>query len=142
MILALDLSTVSGWALSDGTCGTFDFTDFKHDYGCMGMALFRELGEIFVTHDIDLVIIEQPFMRGRTTYHLFGLVFTAHMVASTSDIPREMYTPQSIKKAVTGSIKATKDEVFSAVCALGYEPKNSHEADALAIIEKWRMDNE
>lgn len=44
------------------------------------------------------------------------------------------YSASTIKKFITGSGKASKDEVIEAVRKLGYKPVDDNEADAIAIF--------
>lgn len=140
-VLSLDTSTVTGWVLVDSETrrvldhGHINVRKFFHsDYGAMGRFFHNALCDLMTTHEPDVFCIEKPFMRGATTYHLFGLCFVAHMVASARGVRRFEVTPQQAKKHLTGSREATKDEMVEAALANGYDMISSdHEADALAV---------
>ena len=83
----------------------------------------------------SLLAIERPFGRGAFTSETPGVICAVcHMVAFDHQIPRREYTASAIKKAITGSGKASKRDVMDAVASrYGFAPENDHQADAAAV---------
>jgi crossover junction endodeoxyribonuclease RuvC len=91
----------------------------------------------------SLVAIERPFGRGAFTSETPGVICAVcHMVAFDHQIPRREYTASAIKKAITGSGKASKRDVMQAVAArYGFKPQNDHQADAAAVaVLAWNRE--
>lgn len=139
-LLALDTSSVTGFVLYDTQLktvlkhGLVDVSaHLRTDFGAMGNSFHDHLSDLFTELNPDAMAIEKPFMRGDTTYHLFGLCFIAHMVAQRRGLSRYEVTPQQAKKRLIGSIRATKEEMLEAAEVHGYYFGTDHEADALAV---------
>jgi hypothetical protein len=144
VILALDLGQTTGWAVRarDGviTHGTVQFRPGRHEGGGMPYLRFRAwLQGLDETVDgIDCVFFEKVRgHRGTTAAQVFG-GFLAHLTAwaETDKTPYEG-VPVG-KRQVTGKGKADKDVVIAAVRALGFEPADHNEADALALLH-WAL---
>jgi Holliday junction resolvasome RuvABC endonuclease subunit len=66
--------------------------------------------------------------------------YLAHLTAWAEmfKIPYRGVPVGTIKRHVTGRGNADKDAVIAAVCALGFDPADDNEADALALLD-WAL---
>ena len=73
--------------------------------------------------------------RGVTAAHAYG-GFLAHLTAwaEANKIPYRGVPVATIKRHVTGKGNADKEAVIAAVRALGFDPADDNEADALALL--------
>ena len=145
-ILALDLGTTTGWALrgSDGaiTSGSVGFRPQRFEGGGMRYLRFKRwLTEIKQSCDgIDAVYFEEVRRHaGVDAAHAYG-GFMAHLTAwcEHHQIPYQGVPVGTIKKHATGKGNASKDDVLSAMRALGHAPADDNEADALALL-RWAI---
>ena len=120
-ILALDLATVTGWAVSPQAGGTWDF-GFKrhHSEGLRYLRLESYLDEILAIHGLDLVAYEDVKSRHKSsaaarTY--FGLLAVVTTWCANHDIEYEGFSVGTIKKHATGKGNAGKEEMVSAAKA-------------------------
>ena len=141
-ILALDLGTVTGWALRnpDGTVssGMASFRPDRFSGGGMRFLRFKRwLTEIKNTADgIDAVYLEEVRRHaGTNAAHIYG-GFLAHVAAwcEHHGIPYQGVPVGTIKRHVTGKGNASKDAVIEAVRARGFAPADDNEADAIALL--------
>ncbi len=137
-ILALDISTKTGWAVSANqvSSGVFDMSKMP-DHGQRGFHFHKWLADMIVEYHIDLMVCETSFATGfgKVDYILNGLQFVAHTVAYAHDIKRQTVPPKTIKKFTTGSGKASKDDMVAAVQKMGFPDVTSNdEADAIALL--------
>lgn len=135
MILALDIATRTGWALSDGQTGTLDLSDSATDYGRMGAAFCNWLANMIVEFKVADMVVERPFHRGANTYHLTGLAFTAQAVAYLHSVRRFECPPSELKKHATGNGNASKDDMIARANELEWSVNDDHQADAALLIE-------
>lgn len=139
MILALDISLVTGFAYgTEGniTFGTRDFTGVSSDCAVRGRRFRSWVCDLLTKYEPSEIVIEKPFLRNEaTTFLLGGLVWEAHRAAELRNIPRDdTHTPNSIKKFIADNGRAKKWEVVKAVRERGYKVTNDHEADAVALL--------
>ena len=148
-ILALDLGSITGWALcsADGAIvsGTMSFRPSRYEGGGMGYLRFRswfnELARS--TGQIETVHFEEVRRHaGTDAAHIYG-GFLAHL---SSWCEAEMIGYQgvpvgTIKRFIAGKGNADKQAVMSAVRARGFSPADDNEADALAIL-LWTMETQ
>jgi hypothetical protein len=82
---------------------------------------------------------EVRFHRGVTAAHAYG-GYLAHLTAWTEmfKIPYRGVPVGTIKRHATGRGNADKDAVIAAVRALGFDPVDDNEADALALLN-WAL---
>ena len=139
-------SRVTGWGLVSGTsnrpsldaCG-----EIRLDAGLAFherlLALQESLATLLTTHTPDAVAVEWPFhgVNARSALqlaHARGVVLCA--LAAQGLEPAE-YAPATIKKAVTGSGRADKEQVRGMVVRLlgvaATEVRSDDSADALAV---------
>lgn len=80
-----------------------------------------------------LLVIERPivYARGGTSSQLHqGIGAMRTILRQRLDIPTYLVSPSTIKKAATGSGRATKKQMLAAARAAGAPAKNDNEADA------------
>lgn len=138
MILALDPGKRTGWAWSDGTCGTLDLSDAA-DLGWMLSQFEAWLSDQFMRRRCSRMVIERAFGRAAFVSPLpEQITGVAHMVAARRGIDRSEMTASAIKKAITGNGKAKKAAVIAGVALDGWAPDTDHAADACALLMAWR----
>jgi len=101
--------------------------------------IFKGVSQIITEHKPDIVVIERAFMRPDRPNpdaaiklgHARGAIISA---AGAREIPMVEYSPNQIKKTVTGQGHASKEQVSFMVCQLLKLSKapQSDAADALA----------
>ena len=145
-ILALDLGTTTGWALrsSDGaiTSGSAGFRPQRFEGGGMRFLRFKRwLAELKdMTGGIHALYFEEVRRHVSTdAAHAYG-GFLATLTAwcEHHQIPYQGVPVGTIKKHATGKGNASKDDVLSAMRALGHAPTDDNEADALALL-RWAI---
>lgn len=147
-MLALDLGTKLGWALlrADGRVesGRVDFTPRRAEGEGMRFLKFRAwlheikrrieaAGEALVMVRYEVVNF---IMEGQAyAAHVWGALW-GHLLAwcEYHGIAYRGFQPATIKKAATGSGRASKPEVAAAMRQRGYPSATSDEADALALL--------
>jgi Holliday junction resolvasome RuvABC endonuclease subunit len=147
-ILALDLGQKTGWAIrnSDGAIasGTVEFKPGRFEGGGMIFLRFRAwLQEVDETAGgIGAVYFEEVHShRGVAAAHAYG-GFLAHLTAwaEANKIPYAGVPVATIKWHATGRGNADKEAVIAAVRALGFDPADDNEADALALLD-WALEH-
>ena len=147
-ILALDLGQKTGWAVrnADGAIasGTVEFKPGRFEGGGMVYLRFRAwLQEVDETAGgVGAVYFEEVHShRGVAAAHAYG-GFLAHLTAwaEANKIPYAGVPIATIKRHATGRGNADKDAVIAAVRALGFDPADDNEADALALLD-WALRN-
>lgn len=142
-LLALDLGTTTGWALSNKhgriMSGTAHFRPRRFEGGGMRYLRFeRWLNETRdVSGEINAVYFEEVRRHlGVDAAHAYG-GFLGHLSAwcEHHKIPYQGVPVGAIKKHVTGKGNAGKQAVIDAVRALGFDPIDDNEADALALLQ-------
>jgi Holliday junction resolvasome RuvABC endonuclease subunit len=147
-ILALDLGQKTGWAVrnTDGAIasGTVEFKPSRWEGGGMIYLRFRAwLQEVDETAgSVSAVYFEEVRShRGTAAAHAYG-GFLAHLTAwaEANKIPYAGVPVSTIKRHVAGKGNADKETVIGAVRALGFDPKDDNEADALALLD-WALEH-
>jgi hypothetical protein len=134
VLLALDPGKMTGWAMSDGTCGVVDLREqWDRDSAEAGIA-FQEWLRPHLRR-AKCLIIERPFGPAGTTDIPNAIAYAAHMAAVRAGVPRRELTVASIRKAALGNGRAKKAEVKPAMLARGWHCADGHAADACAVIE-------
>lgn len=142
IILCLDLGTSTGWALSNkhgrNLSGTAHFRPRRFEGGGMRYLRFeRWLNETLnITGKIDELYFEEVRRHlGVDAAHAYG-GFLASLTSwcEENNIPYEGIPVGTIKKFITGKGNASKAQVIAAVKALGHNPEDDNEADALALL--------
>lgn len=141
-ILALDLGTVTGWAmrLTDGTIvsGTMAFRPGRYEGGGMRYLRFRSWLDEMLRSAPGLSSIYFEEVRrhaGTDAAHIYG-GFLAHLAAwcEQKRIPYQGVPVGVIKRHVTGKGNADKQAVIAAIRARGFAPVDDNEADAVALL--------
>ena len=146
--LALDLGQRTGWAVctADGaiTSGTAEFRNDRWQGGGMRFLRFKRwLGDLHEpVGGFDAVFLEAVRRHaGVDAAHAYGgwlAILTAW--CEHHGIAYEAVPVGTIKRHVTGRGNADKDAVMAAVQALGFDPIDDNEADALALLD-WALAN-
>lgn len=131
----------TGWLskTADGalTSGVQDFTKKRGESEGMIYIRFRAWLEQMITMlRPSVVLYEMPHMRGAGATLLMGLETRVHEVhASIGGFEYQKVHSASIKKAVTGHGKASKEQVIEGIKGrLGRDPIDDNEADAVGIL--------
>jgi hypothetical protein len=141
-VLALDLGTVTGWALrgQNGgiTSGTMTFRPSRFEGGGMRYLRFRSwLNEMArISGGLQRIVFEEVRRHaGTDAAHIYG-GFLAHLSAWCEErsIPYEGIPVGTIKRFATGKGNAPKDAMLAAIRARGFAPADDNEADAIAIV--------
>ena len=141
-ILALDLGTQTGWALTsrDGsiTSGSQSFKPQRFEGGGMRFLRFKRwLTDIKQCNDgIDQVVFEEVRRHvGVDAAHAYG-GFMGQLTAwcEHHQIPYQGIPVGTIKKHATGKGNASKDEMVASVRTRGHAPADDNEADAIALL--------
>jgi hypothetical protein len=141
--LALDLGTVTGWALWTGhdmLGGTWNFSPRRGDGA--GMRFLR------LRHALDeMSRIQGPFRRlvyelpagtyksGAADDVIKGMVAHTQSWAEGNGVPYEGVSPTTIKKYAVGKGNAKKDLVFARAKELWPETSDHNEGDARLLLQ-------
>jgi Holliday junction resolvasome RuvABC endonuclease subunit len=145
-VLALDLGENTGWAVRNAdsaiASGTVEFKPSRWEGGGMIYLRFRAwLQEVDETAGgVGAVYFEEVRShRGVAAAHAYG-GFLAHLTAwaEANKIPYAGVPVGTIKRHATGNGNASKEAVIAAVRALGFDPADDNEADALALLH-WAL---
>lgn len=141
-VLALDLGTSTGWALraADGhiVSGTESFKPGRFEGGGMRFLRFKRwLTDLKATTDgLGAIYFEEVRRHiGVDAAHAYGgFLGTLTAWCEHHQIPYSGIPVGTIKKHATGKGNAGKAEVIAAMRALGHQPGDDNEADALALL--------
>lgn len=149
-VLALDLATVTGWAVDrpDGSgvplTGTVACRHVDNDFGTAYVALERFIVDAVSVHQITHLAFEAPLvMAGRagakvqtnvnTVRKLLGLAAVAELVGTRLGLQVYEANVQTVKKHFAGTGRATKDDIKARCRLLGWPIKDDNAADAAAL---------
>lgn len=135
-ILALDIATRTGYCYGKGDNLKFGHYIIPKKYDYDGIKFFHFsvwVQEMIRRHKPEAIAIEKPFVRGYSTFYLFGLCAVAEAIAASFDVPIVKVTPNTIKKSFTGSGKASKLDMLNRALEKGYNVTVDDEADAIAL---------
>ena len=146
-VLALDLGTTTGWALccADGAIvsGAQSFKPARFEGGGMRYLRFRSwLAEVQAgAGGIGTVYFEEVRRHaGVEAAHAYcGFLATLTAWCEHNAIPYSGVPVGTIKKHATGKGNADKAAMVAAMRALGFEPADDNEADALALLRFARV---
>ena len=151
-VLALDLGTTTGWALSlpdrRVTHGYVNFKPQRFEGGGMRYLRFRRWLDELLTmvapssslQGLGAVYFEEVRRHlGVDAAHAYGgFLATLTSWCEHQKIPYQGVPVGTIKRHVTGKGNACKSEMVSAVRARGYPVADDNEADALAVLD-WAL---
>jgi Holliday junction resolvasome RuvABC endonuclease subunit len=136
-ILALDVATHCGWAISNTIYGVWDLTPKRDE--SMGMRLIRfraKLNEIVASEKIDLIVFERP-----AGFHKGAIIVQSELqgilkaFCEDNKINYRAYSASEIKKFATGKGNANKDKMKEAAAKkYNYPGDDDNEADALHLL--------
>jgi hypothetical protein len=136
-ILAVDLGTVTGWAIRNEFGITSGSANFKQDRFCGGGMRYlhfqRWLSQL---PKVDIVFFEEVRRHlGVDAAHAYG-GFLSHLTSwcEIHQIPYQGIPVGTIKRFIAGKGNASKLEVIEVIKALGYRPIDDNEADALSLL--------
>lgn len=142
-ILALDLGTKLGWAISFGPDepplhGTTEFRTGRFEGGGMRWLRFRKwLQGMHDEHGpLTAVYFEEvQGLRGSSAACVFG-GYLALLTAwcEQHEVPYRGIPVGTIKKHATGKGNSGKPEMIAAMVAKGFTPETDNDADALALL--------
>jgi Holliday junction resolvasome RuvABC endonuclease subunit len=147
-VLALDLGTVTGWAMHAGNrkieSGTVSFRPSRYDGGGMRYLRFRGwLNSVSANAGLTSIYFEEVRRHaGTDAAHLYG-GFMATLTAwcEQQKVAYQGVPVGTIKRFIAGKGNADKTAVVNAVRARGYHPTDDNEADAIAIL-LWAIETE
>jgi Holliday junction resolvasome RuvABC endonuclease subunit len=147
VILALDLGTTTGWALRTSNdvilSGVRHFRPNRFEGGGMRYLRFTGWLDDVLRHagKLDTVVFEEVRAHaGTDAAHVFGgFLGTLTAWCENHDTPYEGVPVATIKRHVTAKGNASKEAVIAAVRALGHNPEDDNEADAIALL-RWAID--
>jgi len=142
-ILALDVATHCGWAISHDIYGVWDLSPKRDEGGGMRLIRFRsKMMEVIQSEYINLVVFERPGGR-----HVGAVIVQSELqgqvktVCEDLQLPYRGYSSQEIKKYATGKGNCGKSLMIStAQEKLGYQGDDDNEADALWLLELAQYD--
>ena len=140
MILALDLGTQAGWAVSGNpiTSGTVNLKSRRFEGGGMRFLRFRRwLYEIIETAGRPEEVVFEEVRRhmGVDAAHVYGgLLAVVSAFCEEREIPYRGIPIGTWKKALTGKGNASKDIVMASVRQKGFKPGSQDEADAIGVL--------
>ena len=146
-VLALDLGTSTGWALSSPhgiiTSGTVSFKPSRYDGGGMRYVRFRAWldGLAHDSPDIEAIHFEEVRRHLSTdAAHVHGgLLAMLTAWCEQQSIAYQGVPVGTIKRFITGRGNADKAAVIDAIRTRGYSPSDDNEADAIAIL-LWALE--
>lgn len=151
MILALDLATLTGWALAEVVPGPGTIADRARLVSSGQVDLGRTLsaGERLRALDdwletrfrdpLRLVAWERPHLRGGGSFLLAGFAAVATLACERHGCAYVDVHTGTVKKHATGSGRASKADVLTAMAARWkVQPRSDDEADALAVLS-WAL---
>lgn len=143
MFLALDLATCTGFCF--GQPDTGELPEIGHvrlpstgeDVGSFLVAFEEWLTAKIREVEPALLLFEAPILASSATPHvtrkLHALAGITEMVAIRDSVECCEVYPVTVKKALTGSGKADKDQMVQAARAYSLNPANADEADAFGL---------
>jgi hypothetical protein len=138
-ILALDLSTKTGWAHTNGLSGVQDFTPRRGDSPGMRWLEARAwLNRVLDSAPADVVVYEQAHHRGGAPTHVaHALIAQAEAVAAERGIQITNRHTATIKKHATGKGNADKGRMLAAAREKWSDRtiQDDNEADALWLLD-------
>lgn len=136
-ILALDIATICGFAVSNELYGEWDFRVKRDESSGMRLIRFEsKLKEIIELREIDLVVYERPAGRHAssviTASELMGVM---KRICERKYIPYRAYSATEIKKFATGKGNSGKPLMIQAANEkYGLSIKSDNIADAIHLL--------
>jgi Holliday junction resolvasome RuvABC endonuclease subunit len=136
-VLALDLATKTGWAMSVEKRVISGTVEFPVNRGESPGMRFIRLRAWLRMHfgPIDLIVYEQAHHRGGAAT-MVGVGMATHLMSFAAEHYIELMAVHTgtLKKWATGKGNASKEEMIKAAQDRGHMPKDDNEADALLML--------
>ena len=141
-ILALDLGTMTGWALQAAgdriVSGTVSFRPSRYDGGGIRYLRFRAWLDSVAEDAAGIGVVHYEEVRRHLSTdaaHVHGgLLATLTAWCEQRGIAYQGVPVGTIKRHATGKGNADKAAIIAAIRARGFSPADDNEADALAIL--------
>lgn len=141
MILAFDLATQTGYCYgAHDECpslGHFRLPKTGEDVGAFLDAGERSLDDLMQVVKPTIVCFEAPILPPttaiRTVRKLHGLAGMLELVCHRRKVECVEVSVTAVKKVLTGSGAAKKEQMVEAARAMGFDPRVEDEADALGV---------
>lgn len=142
LILALDLSTKTGWALGrpferpmHGVWELGKMSNLGRVFSCLA----AKLEDAIAVHQPDACIFEAPLpQQKRDTQQiarlLIGLAAVAEMIAFEREIPIAEQFPGEVRKLVLGTAAVDKTYIVNWCRGQGWNPADDNDSDALVLL--------
>lgn len=141
MILALDLGTKCGWAVSSNAGINHGMQEFKNDrFSGGGMRYLKFEKWLMAIPKPTQVVFEEVRRHAATdAAHVYGgLMATLTKWCEANKIPYQGVAVGTIKKFWTGKGNGKKDVMIAEAKKRGYKDvDDDNEADALALLHYW-----
>ena len=138
-VLALDLGTRTGWAVTPSESGVWRFPSIKGAHPGNRLLQFERTIRDYVRVS-DLVVYEKVMGHGKggtAAAHLYG-AFEGFLFATCAvdDTPVRSCHVGTLKKHATGNGRASKEEmIIAAQDAFGMKVQDDNHADALWLLD-------
>lgn len=142
-ILALDIATHTGWAVSRTIYGVWDLTPKRDESSGMKLIRMRaKLKEVIESEGIDIVVFERPGGKYKLPIIVQSeLQGITKAYCEDNKVDYRAYSSKEIKLFATGKGNANKEKMIQAAQdRLGYVGDNDDEADALWLLELAKKD--
>lgn len=140
-ILALDIATKTGWCTAT-TNGVWDLKPNRGESEGMRVVRFMaKVKELITLENINLIAYERP-----AGLHKGSIMVASEMIGVLKTLCIELnvnlacYSASQIKKFATGKGNASKEDMVKAAIALGYQPKDDNQADAIHLYNLTKKD--
>ena len=143
-ILALDIATVCGFR-TETASGVWNFNKQKRgdSYGMRLIRFKSSIKEILDLEEIDVVVYERPAGMFKSSIivasEMIGVLIA---LCEERQIQYTAYSATEIKKFATGKGNAKKEDMIKAAIALGFNPADDNEADAIHLYNLAKKDLE
>ena len=138
----MDIATVTGFA-TETASGVWDFNKMKRgdSYGMRLIRFKAALREIIELENIDIVVYERPAGQFKSSIivasEMIGVLIA---LCEERGIQYTAYSATEIKKFATGKGNAKKQDMIDAAIALGFNPEDDNQADAIHLYNLAKKD--
>jgi len=140
-ILSLDIATNTGWKTATAS-GVWNLKPNRGESEGMRVVRFKsKVKEMIEMEGITLVAYERP-----AGIHKGSIMVASEMIGVLKDlciginIDLACYSASEIKKFATGKGNANKEAMIKAAIALGFNPQDDNEADAIHLYNLTMKD--
>lgn len=142
-MLALDLSTRTGWALGRDQeaprHGVWELSPHDNSLGARFSALAASLEDALAVMAPDLVVMEAPLPpQAQTAMYTarlqFGLAAVSEMICSERSVSIEEARADEVRSLVMGRARPGKEAIVAWCRTQGWSPAEDNDADALALL--------